>query len=164
MKKLALLLSFAASVAVCSAVDKAPKPPKGVYTVETYAEAKSKAISEKKLLVYMWSDLATTCPLCAAGTDSAMKAFKSNKDCVLVFGQGEHTNHAPPNLRGPLMEATKKAGNSIPVVMIVDPNTEKMLSSACYKQFAEDDRIWKKMQKEAAAAVTGKSDAEKKTP
>ena len=128
MKKLLSFFLCLAAITVSPAAGKAPKPPKGVFTVETYAEAKSQAIAEKKLLVYMWSELESTCPLCSAGTDAAMKAFKSNKDAVLVFGEGAETNHAPAGLRGSLHEAAKR-GNAITVVIIVDPNTEKMLAN-----------------------------------
>jgi hypothetical protein len=142
------------ALAISEAADRAPKPPKGVFTVDTYAEAKSKATSEDKLLVYMWSELESSCPKCAAGTDAAIKAYKSNKETVLVFGEGKDTSHAPASLRVALGEATKK-GNAIPIVIIVDPKTEKMLASASYAQFAEDDRAFKKLLKEALAAEEG---------
>lgn len=155
MKKLLPLFLFLGAVAISPAADKAPKPPKGVFTVETYADAKTKATSEDKLLVYMWSELESSCPKCSAGTDAAIKAYKSNKGTVLVFGEGKDTNHAPPSLREALAEATKK-GNAIPIVIIVDPKTEKMLASASYTQFAEDDRVFKKLLKDAETA-TGKT-------
>ena len=156
MKKVLTLFLCLGVAAVSSAAEKAPKLPKGVYAAANYAEAKTKATTEKKLLVYMWSDLESTCPLCAAGTEAAMKAYKSNKDVVLVFGKGENTDHAPEKLRGPLVEAVGKVGNSSPIVMIVDPSTEKLVAAACYKQFAEDDKVWKKIQKDAEVA-TGKT-------
>lgn len=151
MKNLFPFCLFLATMAVSQAADRGPKLPKGVYSVDSYADAKSKATSEDKLLVYMWSELDSSCPKCEAGTDAAIKAYKSNKGTVLVFGEGKDTNHAPASLRGALGEATKK-GNAIPIVIIVDPKTEKMLASASYKQFAEDDRVFKKLLKEAEAA------------
>ncbi|MCW1921756.1 hypothetical protein OKA05_04275 [Luteolibacter arcticus] len=159
MKALLTVMLCGATIAICPAADKAPKLPRGVVSAEKYAEAKSSAVSEKKLIVYMWSDLETTCPKCQAGTEAAMKAYKSNKDVVLVFGQGKDTNHAPASLRGPLTEAVSKVGNAIPIVMIVDPSNEKLLAAACYKQFAEDERVFKKIQKDAQAATgAGKDD------
>ena len=159
MKAFLTLMLSSAAIAICPAADKAPKLPRGAVSAENYAEAKSAAAAEKKLIVYMWSELDSTCPKCEAGTEAAMKAYKSNKDVVLVFGQGKDTNHAPASLRGPLMEAIGKVGNSIPIVMIVDPSNEKLLAAACYKQFEQDDRVWKKIQKQAQTATgAGKDD------
>jgi hypothetical protein len=151
MKKFLSIFLCLGAFAISEAAGRAPKPPKGVFTVDTYAEAKSKAASEDKLLVYMWSELESSCPKCSAGTDAAIKAYKSNKGTILVFGEGKDTSHAPASLRGALGEATKK-GNAIPIVIIVDPKTEKMLASASYAQFAEDDRVFKKLLKEAEEA------------
>lgn len=144
------------AVSLTSAAEKAPKIPRGAFTPETYAEAKKKATDEKKLIVYMWSDMESTCPKCQAGTESALKAFKADRKYIVVFGKGSSTTHAPASLQPPLNEAVAKVGNVIPIVMIVDPVSEKLLSSACYKQFAEDDRIWKKIQKEAEAPAVAK--------
>lgn len=151
MKNLLPFCLFLGAMAIAQAADRAPKVPRGVFTVDTYADAKSKATAEDKLLVYMWSELDSSCPKCEAGTDAAIKAYKSNKGTVLVFGEGKDTSHAPASLRGALGEATKK-GNAIPIVIIVDPKTEKMLASASYKQFAQDERVFKKLLKEAQAA------------
>lgn len=153
MKTLFLLFVSACGLALSTAADKAPKSPRGAFTPETYAEAKAKATSEKKLIVYIWSEMDSTCPMCQAGTESALKAFKTNKKYILVFGQGEKTTHAPASLQQPLTDTVAKVGNVIPVVMIVDPVTEKVLASACYKQFAADNRVWKKIQKEAETAA-----------
>ena len=155
MKALMILLMSVCAVSISTAAEKAPKAPRGAYTPETYAEAKTKAVAEKKLIAYMWSEMDSTCPMCQAGTESALKAFKSNKKYILVFGQGTSTTHAPASLQQPLNDAVAKVGNMIPVVMIVDPASEKLLATACYKQFAKDDRIWKKIQKEAETPGDG---------
>lgn len=153
MKTLLALVVSACSICASFAANKKEDIPKGAYTPATYEDAKAKATSEKKLIVYMWSEMNSDCPKCEAGTTAALKAFKSNKNYVLVFGSGNTTDHAPASLRQPLTETSAKVGNSIPVVMIIDPANEKVLAAACYKQFAEDDRIWKKIQKEAEAAA-----------
>jgi thiol-disulfide isomerase/thioredoxin len=140
MKTLSILLLSVCAVAISPAADKAPKPPRGAFTPETYAEAKAKATTEKKLIVYMWSEMNSSCPKCQAGTESALKAFKTKY--VIVFGHGSDTSHAPESLRQPLSDTVAKVGNLIPVVMIVDPASEKA-------------RIWKKIQKEAETAGGG---------
>ncbi len=153
MKTLLALVVSAFALTFATAADKKAEVPRGAYTPATYEDAKTKATSEKKLIVYMWSEMNSTCPKCQAGTDSALKAFKNNKKYVLVFGTGNTTDHAPASLRQLLSETSSKVGNSIPVVMIVDPATEKSLAAASYKQFANDDRVWKKIQKEAETAA-----------
>jgi flavorubredoxin len=153
MKTLLAVVVSAFAVSFANAADKKDEVPRGAYTPATYEDAKTKATSEKKLIVYMWSQMNSSCPMCEAGTTAALKAFKNNKKYVLVFGSGDSSDHAPASLRESLSEATTKVGNSMPLVMIVDPANEKPLASASYKQFAKDDRIWKKIQKEAETAA-----------
>lgn len=149
MKTLLALIVSACTMGLSTAANKKDEAPKGAYTPATYADAKAKATSEGKLIAYMWSDMNSDCPKCQAGTDAALKVFKGAKKYVLVFGTGNSTGHAPESLRQPLSDVVAKVGNMIPVVMIIDPATEKVLASACYKQFSEDDRVWKKIAKEA---------------
>lgn len=126
-------------------VASAQRVPKGVFNASQYAEAKAEAAEEGKNIAVIFTEIDSTCPKCRYGTETAFKEMRS--DYVLVLedkGATSETGALPKDIKQKTYVTYEEKGNVIPIITVFSPESDTLLSGACYKQIAADKRKWLK--------------------
>lgn len=143
-----LSLSLLLSGLVC-----AQKAPRGSFNASQYAEAKAEAAKTGKNIAVIYTELGSSCPKCRAGTETAFGDMRS--DYVIVLedkGAESETGTLPQDIKQKTYVTYKEKGNFIPIITVFSPETDTVLSGACYDQIAADGRKWlKNIEKEIAS-------------
>ncbi|MFC7337962.1 SHD1 domain-containing protein [Haloferula chungangensis] len=128
-----------------SGIAAAQKVPKGTYNASQYAEAKAEAAKEGKNIAVIYTEIDSSCPKCRFGNETAFKEMRS--DYVLVLedkGSKSETGALPEDIKQKTYVTYKEKGNVIPIITVFAPQTDAVLSGACYKQISADERKWLK--------------------
>ena len=153
MKHLILLLTMLCSVFTVSAKDEAEKVPSGFFPLEQLAEAKAKAIKDKKLLVLVVKGRDDACPNCAAALENGMSAIGSG--VVKVFTRPDIIQKAP---QGDFSEALKTRTKQMFVtgaavtIMVFPPEMDRIIAEGTRKELQSNKdtiRAFKDQVKEA---------------
>lgn len=154
--RIILLLAF------FSVLAQAQRVPRSVFNASEYDKAKAEALAEGKDLALIVTSLNSTCPHAVSGTESVFKKMKS--DYVLVLqdlSKGSETGALSKAIKQKTYKIYNSKGNVEPIVTVLSPNTEEVLSGACYRQISADSRKWiRVLDEEVAQAKAGGSPAE----
>jgi len=105
--------------------------PKYVFHAAQLEEAKKKAADEKSVLVFLYSDTDTTCPLCSDASNDILYSF-NNEPAVIVYAGHEDWKLLPPLLQQALN--APEAGKFIPITVITDCQVRKVITHIPYER------------------------------
>jgi len=105
--------------------------PKYVYHIAQLKEAQQKAADEQRVLVFLYSDKATTCPLCSDASNDILYSF--NNEAVIVYAEYKDWDLLPALVK----EAIRKpeAGTYIPITIVTDCQAREVISYIPYERY-----------------------------
>lgn len=136
--------------------------PRGVYKLSELEQAKSDAKSKGGPLIFVYTDLNSTCGLCRAATEDIFKSFRSKGTLVLFESKSDQLSDAPEVVgqmrRKPFM------GNTIPMVMVTTADGSKEIKGYAYVQLDDGEaakaaRDLRKTLEAAAVTAGGEGEA-----
>ena len=104
--------------------------PKYVYHIAQLKEAQQKAVDEKRVLVFLYSDKATTCPLCTDASNDILYSF--DKEAVIVYAEHKDWGLLPPLVQNALR--APEAGEFIPITIVTDCQAKEVISYIPYER------------------------------
>lgn len=154
-----LLLGFLCSVGIEPA--SAQRAPRGTYSGKEFAAAVTEARKEDQPIAVIFTETESTCPKCYSATEIAFKRMRSKFVLVLADKRvNGKSGGLPSDVLNKTYATYRSKGNVLPIISVFSPDGESVVSGACYRQIAEDERQWlKDIEDEVAKAAMAASAA-----
>lgn len=126
----AIITAIAISGATLMA--RAGELPRGVFPLSQLEEAKAEARTKGQPLVFVYTDLKSTCGLCIGSTEDSFKSFRSRGTLVFVNSKPNELRQAPRPLLD--MRMKPEMGDIIPMVMVLTADAAKPIKGYSYAE------------------------------
>jgi hypothetical protein len=104
--------------------------PSYVYRIDQLQQARERAKTEEKQIVFLYSNEHTTCPLATRASISIMQRFEHS--ALIVYICPEDWAKIPPIVREAIN--SPEAGKFIPMTVVVDSGITKVVSIIPYEE------------------------------
>ena len=129
MKTLHLICSLLAGLSLSSF---AFEIPRGVYRISELDGAIHQATEKQQPLIFVLSDLNTTCGLCIGSTEDSFKSFRSRGTIVYIDSKSNEIKKAPKAVMQ--LRLKPSMGRIIPMVMVTTADGSKGLRGFSYEE------------------------------
>ena len=129
MKTLQLICGLLAGITLTSS---AMNLPRGVFRLSELDEAIKQASTKKQPLIFIWSDLSSSCGLCIGATEDSFKAFRSRGTMVYIDSQASELSKAPKAVIQ--LRNEPAMGKIIPMIMVTTADGSKGIKGIPYEQ------------------------------
>ncbi|MFD0894531.1 hypothetical protein KBB96_06075 [Luteolibacter ambystomatis] len=111
--------------------------PRGTIEGADFAKAQELATTEKKNIAYIYTDKATTCPLCEGASNEFIKSVRSKS--VFVYLDSKAASTYWGKLPAPVRDTIAKS-KIIPIMVVTSADGKTVLSSINYETYAKDTK------------------------
>lgn len=132
MKSIPRIIGILAAISLTAA---AIELPRGVYPLADIEAAKQEAAEKKQPLIFIYTDLKTSCGLCIGATEDSFKAFRSRGTMVFIDSKGSEITKAPKSVMKLRMDPA--VGKFIPMIMVTTADASKAIKGISYEQLKE---------------------------